>query len=84
MTAAIRRWRQADEAILMLQDTLNRVAPDELDQCPASGCCGCGAWMCDVRTPANPPDYPRGESYCWSCVDRIGITGFTVLPGRNR
>jgi hypothetical protein len=68
----------AEDAALMLRDALADVAPGLLDNSPASGCCGCGTWMADVRT--------CGESYCWGCADRLGIREdeYDILPGRDR
>lgn len=73
----------AEEAALTLRDMLAGLDPAALDTSPAQGCCGCGKWMADVCTPPSP-GYPHGEGYCWSCVDRKGITGYVVLEGRAR
>lgn len=71
------------EAIFLLRDQLAEAAPD-VDSA-AYGCCGCGAWMCDVQT-LSTPGYPHGEGYCWGCVDssRRIIVDYRVLPGRDR
>jgi hypothetical protein len=73
----------AEEAALLLRDMLAGLDPDAFDASPAQGCCGCGNWMADVKT-APSAGYPRGEGYCWACVDRMGITGYVVLEGRQR
>ena len=73
----------AEQAALHLRDLLDAVRPDLLDASPGQGCCGCGCWMADVRTPASA-GYPRGEGYCWRCVDAKGITEYAVLEGRAK
>lgn len=78
-----RNYSDAEWATLLLREHLADAAPELLNDSPASGCCGCGSWLADVRT--HPSDgYPRGESYCWKCVDRKGIDGYRVLPGCER
>lgn len=78
-----RDYNDTEMAVLMLREHLADAAPDVLDNSPASGCCGCGAWLADVVTP--PSDgYPSGEAYCWKCVRKHRINEYTVLPGRER
>ncbi|MCZ7440794.1 hypothetical protein O7598_31130 [Micromonospora sp. WMMC241] len=69
-------------AVFELQDRLAAVDPHAVANCPAFGCVGCGAWMADVVT-APSAGSPIGESFCWRCVRRRGITGYQVLPGRE-
>lgn len=76
-------YTEVEEAALHLRDILAGVDPDALNASPAQGCCGCGAWMCDVTTHPSP-GYPYGEGYCWRCVDAKGITELVVLEGRMR
>lgn len=74
------------DAVVLVQELVSEeVAEDLVDNCPAMGCCGCGAWFADVRTPGWE-GAPRGESYCWRCVDspEHPLTTYTVLPGRER
>jgi hypothetical protein len=78
---AIRRrrtLRDLEEAVFVLQEWLAQADPDAIRICPAYGCCGCGAWMADVVT-APTDGAPHGESYCWRCVRRHRITGYTEL-----
>lgn len=75
---------ELEEAVFLLRDQLAVVAPDVLDDSAAGGCCGCGAWMCDVRTPSDPMPPHRSEGYCWSCVDSHNIAEYAVLFGRQR
>jgi hypothetical protein len=69
---AMRRKRQMQEAIFELQAWLAAANPAAVNECRAFGCCGCGAPMADVGVPV-------GESYCWRCVRRRHITGYTEL-----
>lgn len=76
-------YSEAEWAALLLREQLADAAPFAAHDSAAMGCCGCGAWLADVCT--HPSDrYPLGESYCWRCVDRKGIDGYRVLPGRAR
>lgn len=85
LTATLIKDRGPADAVALLQELVDTELDDEVvGNCPAMGCCGCGSWMTDVRTPAGP-DAPRGEAYCWLCVDRPpAIKQFTVFPGRER
>lgn len=78
LTATLIKDRGPADAVALLQELLEcEVGDDQLvDNCPATGCCGCGAWMADVRT--------AGESYCWACVPHLVASDYTVLPGRDR
>jgi hypothetical protein len=74
-----RNYSEAEWAALLLREQLDDDAPVSA----TTGCCGCGSWLADVCT--HPSDgYPRGESYCWKCVDGCRIDGYRVLPGRAR
>jgi hypothetical protein len=71
-----------EDAVLDLQA---RLATEQLDESPAMGCCGCGTAMADVVTTPGP-NAPRGETYCWDCVKRIGIPVEQIVrafPGRE-
>ncbi len=75
-----RNYSDAEWAVMLLREQLS---PDDLNSSAAVGCCGCGSWLADVCT--HPSDgYPHGETYCWKCVDRLGVDGYRVLPGRSR
>ncbi len=76
-------YSEAEWATLLLQEQLHDADPEALFNSPASGCCGCGSWLCDVRTPAWEGG-PHGEAYCWKCVDRKRIGEYVVLPGCER
>lgn len=67
--------KQLREAVFHLRDCLAFVDPAAADGCRAFGCCGCGAWMADVRVGREP----YYESYCWRCVRRHGVTDYAVL-----
>jgi hypothetical protein len=73
----------AAAAAMHLRDLLGEIDHDAYAASPGQGCCGCGAWMADVRTPGWS-GAPRGEGYCWACVDRMSITEYVVLEGRRR
>jgi hypothetical protein len=86
LTATLIKDRGPADAVALLQELLSdEVDEAVVDNCPAMGCCGCGAWMADVRTPGWE-GAPGGESYCWTCVDSPGhsIAEYIVLPGRER
>lgn len=76
---------QLEEAALMLREQLAEASDLMACYSPAMGCCGCGAWMADVRTPGWE-GAPGGESYCWRCVTspKHDIPEYIVLPGRER
>lgn len=71
------------EAVLTLREQLAEASEVMATYSPAMGCCGCGAWMADVLTPAGE-GAPNGESYCWRCTDKHAIASYIVLPGRER
>jgi hypothetical protein len=75
--------RELAEAVLTLREQLAEASEVMATYSPAMGCCGCGAWMADILTPASE-GAPHGESYCWSCASRHRITKYIVLPGRER
>lgn len=85
MITVMRSQTAADmrDALFLLRDQLADAAPNVADDSAAMGCCGCGAWMCDVVT-APSDGYPHGEGYCWRCVDRHELVVYRVLPGRER
>lgn len=84
LTDTLIRDRGPMDAVALLQELLaDEVATEVVDNCPAMGCCGCGSWLADVRTPGSQ-GAPRGESYCWVCVDGKGIRRYVALPGRER
>lgn len=70
-----------EAAVFELQDRLADADPNAVRDCPAYGCCGCGAWMADVVTEPTA-DLPYGESYCWRCVSKHRIDGYLIMPGR--
>lgn len=86
LTSTLVKARGPADSVALLQELLSDEVDDVIvDNCPAMGCCGCGAWMADVRTPGWT-GAPGGESYCWSCVDSPDheITQYTAFAGRER
>jgi hypothetical protein len=68
----LRRHKALRDAVFELRDRLAEADPQAVRDCRAFGCCGCGTWMADVMTPV-------GEAYCWRCVRRRRMTGYTVM-----
>jgi hypothetical protein len=62
-------WRYLREQVAS-----SEVAWYESPDVPWVGCCGCGSLWPSVCTHPTPPDYPLGETYCWRCVDRFGLS----------
>lgn len=78
-----RNLADLEAAVFELRDRLAQADPDAVRDCPAYGCCGCGAWMADVVT--QPTDgTPYGESYCWRCVRSHRIDGYLIMRAQTQ
>src|SRR5688572_9277678 len=77
---ATRRAIDMHAAIRSLKHTLTCIGGPA---CPGDGCDCCGGFLADVVVPADKPGR-RGATFCWPCVDHDGLTGWLVLPGRQR